>query len=178
MILIAMGANLPHPKYGDPLNTLVEARKELVAMGLDIVGSSSWYRTAPVPISDQPWFVNSVLWVSSNLAPESLLTILHEVEEKFGRVRVDKWEARLLDLDLVAYNDRVTENQHQAEGLVLPHPHMHERAFVMVPITELDPGWMHPRLQKTAEELAKLTAGDQAFEVVRSDLNPDSTALP
>ncbi len=178
MILIAMGANLPHPQYGDPINTLIAARAELGKLGVQVEATSSWYRTAPVPASDQPWFVNSVLSVSCNLPPEELLAVLHEIEEKFGRVRVDKWEARILDLDLLAYNNLVTENQQQTAGLVLPHPHMQARAFVMVPLAEIAPKWRHPGLQKSADELAALIANEQPFELIASDLEEESPHLP
>ncbi len=178
MIFIAMGANLPHPEYGDPINTLIAASKELQSREISVDVSSSWYRTAPVPASDQPWFVNSVLQVSWGGTPEELLAVLHEIEEKFGRVRVDKWEARILDLDLLAFKELVTENQCQAEGLVLPHPLMQERAFVMVPLAELAPDWQHPCFRQTAAALAKSTANEQPFELVKSNQEEDFSDLP
>jgi len=178
MIFIAMGANLPHPEYGDPVNTLIAARKELRRRGVGILASSSWYRTAPVPVSDQPWFVNSVLSVSYDGPAEELLAVLHEIEEKFGRIRTGKWEARILDLDLLAYQNSVTENQSQTSGLVLPHPLMHERAFVMVPLAEMSPDWCHPRLRQSAAELAILTEKGQTFELVESNPEGEFSDLP
>ncbi|GLQ07367.1 2-amino-4-hydroxy-6-hydroxymethyldihydropteridine diphosphokinase [Sneathiella chinensis] len=166
MIIIGMGANLMHPVYGEPVNSLAAAVEELVRRGVTVVAQSSWYRTAPVPVSDQPWYVNAVLKVETDLSAADLLALLHEVEREFGRVREVKWEARVLDLDLLAYDDLVTDNRDKDVGGVIPHPHMHERAFVLVPLDEIAPDWTHPVHGKTARAFLADLGDSQVFDVV------------
>lgn len=166
MILIGIGANLLHPVYGEPLNSLKAAVDKLKETGLNVVRQSSWYRTEPVPVSDQPWFVNAVLEVSTDLSVPELLSHLHTIERDFGRVRDIRWEARVLDLDLLVYHDQVTLNQDQAAGGVIPHPFMHQRGFVLVPLQEIQPDWRHPVLDKTAHQLLQDIGGEHGFEIV------------
>lgn len=166
MILIGMGANLLHPVYGEPLNSLKAAIEELKEAGLDVIGQSSWYRTAPVPVSDQPWFVNAVIEVKTDLSAPDLLSRLHAIEREFGRVREIRWEARVLDLDLLVYHDQVTDNQDQAQGSVIPHPFMHQRGFVLVPLQEIRADWRHPVYEKTADQLLQDLGEQQDFEIV------------
>ncbi len=166
MILVGMGANLDHPVHGEPVNSLKAAIRELEKKQVKIIRQSSWYRTAPVPVSDQPWFVNAVLYVSTERSAGELLSLLHEVEREFGRIRDVKWEARVLDLDLLSYDTVVTDNRDQADGNVVPHPHMQERAFVLAPLAEIAPDWRHPTLDRTAKELLALLDTEQEFEIV------------
>ena len=102
-ILIGLGANLPSPEHGPPVATLEAAVAALAARGLAIRARSRWWESAPVPISDQPWYVNGVVEVETALAPEALLALLHEVEAEFGRHRSVPNAPRVLDLDLLAY---------------------------------------------------------------------------
>ncbi|WP_025898748.1 2-amino-4-hydroxy-6-hydroxymethyldihydropteridine diphosphokinase [Sneathiella glossodoripedis] len=167
MIFIALGANLNHPLYGDPLNTLRAAIEEIEQSGLEVVAKSSWYKTAPVPISDQPWFVNAVIQVRTALPAKELLALLHTIERKFGRVREIQWEARVLDLDLLAYGDSVTQNQDQQLGKVIPHPRMHERRFVMAPLSEISPDWLHPVIGKTAKQICDGLPCDSEVKILK-----------
>ena len=162
MILIGLGANLASPEFGAPPESLEAALALLAERGVRVVARSRWYRSAPVPPSDQPWFVNGVVAVETALEPAALLEVLHAVEARFGRVRRERNAARVLDLDLLAYDDRAS-----AEGVapVLPHPRLHERAFVLRPLAEIAPSWRHPRLGRT---IASLIA----------DLPPDARAEP
>jgi len=139
LILIGLGANLPSA-YGEPPATLRAALDRLLAAGVRITGLSRFWRSAPVPASDQPWYVNAVAVVETDLPPESLLALLHQIEEEFGRVRSVVNAPRLIDLDLLAYGREV-----RTEGaLLLPHPRMTERAFVLLPLSDIAPGWRHP----------------------------------
>lgn len=166
MILIGMGANLLHPIYGEPINSLMAAVEALSKGGLEIVLQSSWYRTAPVPVSDQPWFVNAVVAVKTELAMSDVLSKLHSIERDFGRVRDIKWEARVLDLDLLAYDDVVTNNQDQGLGGVVPHPFMHLRGFVLAPLKEIVPDWCHPVSGRSVTSLLEDIKEEQIFEIV------------
>lgn len=141
MILIGLGANLEHPRYGPPRRTLEAALEALQQSGIVILARSRWYRSAPVPPSDQPWFVNAVASVETSLSPATLLARLHEIEARFGRSRRRRNEARVLDLDLLAYHDRVSA---PGESPILPHPRLAERAFVVLPLAEVAPDWRHP----------------------------------
>lgn len=151
MILIALGANLPHPIHGPPRATLEAALTALSARGVAVSRVSRFYRSAAVPASDQPWFVNAVAAVETALAPAALLAALHAVEKSFGRVRGERNAPRLLDLDLLAYDDRVDPG---GDGQpALPHQRLHERGFVLVPLRDVAPGWRHPVLGRTVDEL-------------------------
>ncbi len=157
-IFIGLGANLPSPRFGPPQATLAAALARLEAVGVKVVARSRWYETAPVPVSDQPWYVNAVAEVESDLPPAGLLAILHRIEEEFGRVRAERNAPRLVDLDLLAYGDAVNDGP---DLPILPHPRMHERAFVLLPLQELAPGWRHPKLGRPLDALIAALPADQ-----------------
>ncbi|MDP6706731.1 MAG: 2-amino-4-hydroxy-6-hydroxymethyldihydropteridine diphosphokinase [Alphaproteobacteria bacterium] len=162
MILIGLGANLASPEHGAPEATLRAALEILAENGVATRLCSRWYCSPPVPASDQPWFVNAVARVETELAPEALLALLHDVESRLGRRRRVRWEARIVDLDLLCYGDLVGGSEPGSE-LELPHPRMHQRAFVLVPLAEVAPGWRHPTLHRTVETLiAELAPADVA----------------
>lgn len=148
MIYIAMGANLPS-RFGVPEATLEEAKRILQSYNVEIVHFSRTWVSAPVPMSDQPFYRNAVLQVKTDLGPEDLLRLLLSVEDHFGRERAEKNGPRVLDLDLLAYGDEVRNTM----DMVLPHPRMHERGFVLIPMQEIAPGWVHPVLKRSVSEL-------------------------
>lgn len=141
MILIGLGANMPSAEFGAPRNTIEAAIAVVEAEGITVARRSSFYESAPVPESDQPWFVNCVIRVETGLEPEPLLDLLLDIERRFGRRRSVRNAARVLDLDLLAYDDIVTGPDARP---VLPHPRMHERAFVLQPLVEIAPDWKYP----------------------------------
>ena len=156
MIVIGIGSNLAAPGYGSPRDTASAALAEFPTIGINVVHRSSWYESEPVPISHQPWFVNAVVAVATALPPVPLLDALLALEAAFGRVREERNAARTLDLDLLDYEGRLSETVR----LVLPHPRLHERRFVLAPLCEIAPHWRHRRLGLTAEELlARLPPG-------------------
>jgi 2-amino-4-hydroxy-6-hydroxymethyldihydropteridine diphosphokinase len=138
VILIALGANLPSPT-GQPARTLKHALGKLMSKGVKICRVSSLYETPAWPNPADPAFVNAVAIVETVLQPVELLVLLHGVETELGRLRSAPNAPRTLDLDLLDYNGRVTK-----AGLVLPHPRMAERSFVLVPLAEIAPDWRHP----------------------------------
>ncbi len=157
MILIGLGANLPSAA-GLPAATLAAALKALCAAGLAIERCSPWYRTAPLPAGDQPWYVNGVAAVATRLEPAEVLALLHRIEERFGRIRRERNEPRPLDLDLLDYDGLV-----RAAAPVLPHPRLHERAFVLLPLRDVAPEWRHPVSGAgVAELIARLPPGQIA----------------
>ena len=157
-IYIGLGANLPSLSHGAPKATLAAALDRLAAEGLHILARSRWYESAPVPLSVQPWFVNAVVRVETSLAPPALLQLLHRVEAEFGRVRGERNAARAIDLDLIAYGDRVTP---RGAVPILPHPRMQERAFVLLPLHEIAKRWRHPLLRRSIDELIAALPSDQ-----------------
>ncbi|MBV8868664.1 MAG: 2-amino-4-hydroxy-6-hydroxymethyldihydropteridine diphosphokinase [Acetobacteraceae bacterium] len=150
MILVALGANLPTPDGASPLVSCRRAATLLDALpGLRLRGLSRWWRSAPVPASDQPDYVNAVALLAGRAEPAALLRALHATEERFGRRRLAANAARTLDLDLIDVEGTVRD----APDPVLPHPRAHLRAFVLAPLAEVAPGWIHPRLGRTVEAL-------------------------
>ena len=112
---------------------------------------SRFYRTAPIGKTDQDWFVNAAALVETYLSPRELLEALLELENQMGRVRKEKWGPRLIDLDLLFYGDRILEE----DGLIVPHPFMPQRLFVLTPLCDIAPDWRHPTLERTCRELAE-----------------------
>jgi 2-amino-4-hydroxy-6-hydroxymethyldihydropteridine diphosphokinase len=156
-ILIGLGANLPSPRYGPPVATLEAALSALADRGLQVVARSGWWESAPVPASDQPWYVNGVIEVRTKLGPEDLLALLHGVEADFGRIRTVPNAPRVLDLDLLAYGSLLRSGP---EPPLLPHPRLAERAFVLRPLAQIRANWRHPATNLTvAEMIARLPAG-------------------
>ena len=164
MILIGLGANLPSAEFGPPPASLDAALRMLQQSGVVVLKRSRWYRTAPVPASDQPWFVNGVAAVETALDPAALLTLMQSIETHFGRVRRERDAARVLDLDLLDYAGRVSEGG--APFLTLPHPRLTERAFVLLPLAEVAPGWRHPATGMGVDELLQRLPTGQAVKLL------------
>jgi len=165
MILIGLGANLESAQFGSPLEAMLVALERLAEAGLRIKDQSPWYRSAPIPASRQPWFVNGVARVDTALAPSALLALLHRVEAQMGRRRAGRWAARIMDLDLLSYNDYIVFGT-QEKQIVLPHPRMTERAFVLAPLLDLVPDWRHPVTGDSAARLLSLLLPDQEIEKI------------
>ncbi len=150
MLLIALGANLAGPSGATPLQTCQQAAAELPgALGLRLAAVSAWYETAPVPPSGQPPYVNGVARLEGSADPASVLAALQAIEQAHGRVRSSANAARSLDLDIVAIGALICA----APDPVVPHPRMHQRAFVLRPLLDVAPDWWHPVLQVSARTL-------------------------
>ncbi|MFO0986734.1 MAG: 2-amino-4-hydroxy-6-hydroxymethyldihydropteridine diphosphokinase [Alphaproteobacteria bacterium] len=146
-IYIALGANLPGPA-GPPRATLEAALVRLAAAGIGIVRRSRWYRSPAWPDAADPEFVNAVAEVETALPPAALLALLHEIEAALGRSRAAANAPRALDLDLVDYHGAV-----EAGPPALPHPRLHRRAFVLLPLAEIAPSWRHPVSRRAIGDL-------------------------
>jgi 2-amino-4-hydroxy-6-hydroxymethyldihydropteridine diphosphokinase len=156
VILIGLGANLSSPVYGTPRETLDAALAAIEEGPVRIAARSPFYRSAPVPASDQPWFVNAVASLETSLNPLELLEFLQDIETRFGRVRERRWDARVLDLDLLAYDDRVVGHpaaDSADAALIVPHPRLAERLFVLRPLADIAPAWRHPITGSTPNEM-------------------------
>jgi 2-amino-4-hydroxy-6-hydroxymethyldihydropteridine diphosphokinase len=160
VILIGIGGNLESAQFGPPRDTLTAALAALKEKRIRILTRSGWYRTEPVPRSDQPWFVNAVVSLATELGAKDLLNALQSTERQFGRVRGEPNAPRILDLDILDYQGEVTDTM----SLVLPHPRLHERRFVLIPIAEIAPDWRHPILELTAAQLLARLSSEQQIE--------------
>ena len=136
---VALGSNL-----GNREENLRTALKHLEENGVQVVKVSTFIETEPYGVTDQPGFINAVCQVATELAPLELLRLLLSIEQEMGRVRLRRWGERNIDLDLLLYEDAVLES----EELTLPHPDMHNRDFVLVPLAEIAPEEVHPLLGK------------------------------
>ena len=146
---IALGGNL-----GDSPRILSEAITAIAQVpSIEVTARSHFYRTAPVG-PPQPDYINACILIETSLTPMALLHQLLSIENQFGRVRQVRWGARSLDLDLLFYGDRTLD----LLGLTVPHPRLHERPFVLVPLMDIASDWQHPVLNQTTEQLlAELT---------------------
>ena len=158
MILIGLGSNLPSP-VGDSAATLRAALAALNEKDIRVVSQSRFWRTAPVPVSSQPWFVNAVAAIETTFLPEDLLAQLHEIEHRFARTRYDLNAARTLDLDILDYNGLCRD-----EAPILPHPRLSERAFVLLPLQDIAPQWIHPSNGISLATLIARLPSDQRAE--------------
>lgn len=163
MKLVALGANLPS-RFGTPAQTLYAALKAMAQKGVWPVQISRVWKTAPVPyVEGQPWYHNAVAAVETAQSAPDLLKTLLSIEEDFGRVRTVKNAPRLLDLDLIAYDREIIKN---GEELIVPHPRMQERAFVLLPMEDISDDWTHPEMGRTLEALIAALPKDQQAEPV------------
>ena len=167
-IVIALGANLSS-KAGSPLETLSTALRLLERRGVQVKRRSRWWRTPAFPIGTGPEFVNAAAVIRHASDPDAALSMLHAVEAELGRRREARWGARVVDLDLLAYGERILPDaatlrrwidlppaeaaQTTPDRLILPHPRLQERAFVLAPMCDVAPDWRHPLLALTAREL-------------------------
>jgi 2-amino-4-hydroxy-6-hydroxymethyldihydropteridine diphosphokinase len=166
--LVAFGGNAALGGMMPP-EVVRTAADALASPDLRIVSRSRLYATPCFPAGAGPDFVNAAALVETALDPAALLAVLHAVEAAFGRQRVQRWGQRTLDLDLLAYGDLVLpdartqdhwrglpleDQARQAPGqLILPHPRLQDRAFVLVPLADVAPDWRHPRLGLTVREM-------------------------
>lgn len=158
MILIALGANLPS-RYGTPAETLLNAYEAIQEKGVRILQKSRIWLTAPVPFDpDQDWYHNSVISVETDLSPSDLLDLMLSIEAEFGRVRSIKNAPRILDLDLIAYHDKIIRD---GERLIVPHPRCHERLFVLRPLADVSKVWTHPILGHEVSDMLQNIPPDQ-----------------
>jgi len=156
-IWVAIGANV-QGAWGKPRDAFDRALRELRAIGLYEIARSGLFLTRPVGQVRQPDFLNAVFGIRGSISPAALLRFLKTLEKRAGRRANGKWGPRPLDLDILDFGGR-TIGQSMASRrrgeLILPHPELTERGFVLVPLAEVAPGWRHPRIGVRAEALLK-----------------------
>lgn len=131
-----------------------------------VLRTSSFYRTKPVGFTEQDWFMNAAVLCETDLEPEEFLNVLLELEQNFGRVRTIRWGPRTLDLDLLFFGFRQVDKPH----LKIPHPLMQERLFVLAPLAEIEPDWVHPALGFSVRAmLDRLVKTDHQQEIQKLD---------
>ncbi len=151
-VFLALGANL-----GDREKNLQEALARLAPF-VHITDSSSVYETEPVGVREQPWFLNKVVRGTTTLSPVDLLRRVKKIEIEMGRSEGIRFGPRPIDIDILFY-DRVIE---LSPALTIPHPRLHERAFVLRPLAEIAPDFVHPRFRlRIRDLLARLEAPDE-----------------
>jgi 2-amino-4-hydroxy-6-hydroxymethyldihydropteridine diphosphokinase len=161
---IGIGSNL-----GDSVRTCLDAIEALRnGPAVSILKTSSFFRTRPVGFAGQNWFVNAAVLCETALEPQPLLDFLLELEKDFGRVRTVRWGPRTLDLDIIFFGSR----QVDLPGLQIPHPRMHERLFVLAPLAEVEPEWVHPALGLSVDQMRdRLLETDHGQEIQKLDVS-------
>ena len=156
MIIISLGANVTS-RWGNAATTILEAFRQLEREGISIRRHSALYATTPMGVVNQPVFVNAAVLAFAALPPKALLSVLKKIEAKAGRKRTQRWGPRPLDLDIVDYKSRIinwprngTNARENKDRLILPHPQIQFRPFVLQPLRDVAPHWHHPVLGQTA----------------------------
>ncbi len=144
VLYLLLGANL-----GDRMQSFRSAQDLIEARIGCIQLVSSVYETAPWGVLDQPSFLNQVLAVETVLAPLDILSCILTIEKELGRVRLERWAARMIDIDILYYDDLVIESR----DLIIPHPRLQDRRFTLAPLAEIAPDYCHPLLQRTHLQL-------------------------
>ena len=179
VVLVALGANLPSP-VGDPTDTVSYAIDKLQSL-FPGTRASRLYISPAFPAGSGPDYINAAACFETHLPASEILQNLHQIEEELGRRRGERWAARVMDLDLLGVGQEVLPNlethakwrtlpleeqmQRAPDGLILPHPRLQERAFVLKPLAEIAPEWVHPVLGSTVGQMLADLPEDQCAEV-------------
>lgn len=181
--LIALGANLTS-RTGAPDATLRQALADLAAVpGVSLRAVSRFWRTPAHPAGSGPDYINAAAAIATDLTPEALLAVLHRIEADLGRVRTNlRWQSRGIDLDLLAVGDLVAPDPATQDrwrllppdqqavdappSLILPHPRLQDRGFVLVPLSDIAPAWVHPLTGQSTRQMLAALDRDQIADIV------------
>ncbi|TQV66472.1 2-amino-4-hydroxy-6-hydroxymethyldihydropteridine diphosphokinase [Aliiroseovarius halocynthiae] len=178
--MVLLGSNVTYA-LNESAELVRDAVKCLSARGLRITSISPYYSTACFPEGAGPDFINVAAQLEVESDPDQILSELHQVEDLFGRERPSRWAQRSLDIDLIAYDDRIAPNRQTflhwmnlplerqmketPDQLILPHPRLQDRSFALIPLADVAPDWRHPVLGKTIKEMADALSDDAKNEV-------------
>jgi dihydroneopterin aldolase/2-amino-4-hydroxy-6-hydroxymethyldihydropteridine diphosphokinase len=152
-VFIGIGSNL-----GNKEENICKAIKLIGELdSTEVIDASSFYKTSPVGFVDQDWFINAVIKIKTYLPPNELMSSLLSIESSLGRIRKEKWGARTIDLDILFYGNIILNE----EDITVPHPHLHERKFVLEPFCEIEPEFVHPVYNKSILRLCNELQGDE-----------------
>lgn len=165
--LISIGGNIKNPDGLHPIQTFQKVIEELKNDNIILIAKSEIFLSEPVPKSQQPNYYNLVLLCKSNHMAGELLNILLKKEKKFGRIRYKKNMSRCLDLDLINFDNRVRKSL----KLIIPHPRMHLRKFVLLPLKNIDPGWIHPLFKKNIFYYLKKISKQKILKIKKIDFS-------
>ncbi len=181
LTLVAIGGNLASQK-DSPIELVQQGLAAVRALAVDDFRASRLFRTPAFPLGSGPDFVNAAMSFFSDMDPQTLLEALHEIEAAAGRTRAQRWEARLLDLDLLAVGgevlpdgagfrhwaglDQAAQQSAAPQELILPHPRLHERSFVLMPLLDVAPDWLHPVLGRSVRQMCAALPAAEVAQVV------------
>jgi len=165
-VFLLLGANL-----GNPATQLAKALEKIESQVGKIEVCSSLYESEAWGVTDQPKFLNQVALVSTSLPPLDILDTIQTIENNLGRVRLSKWGARVIDIDILYFNHVCIQH----ERLVVPHPYLPDRRFVLVPLSEIAPSFTHPKLGLTTIDL--LTQCEDSLDVHLYNPNDNDNAI-
>lgn len=155
-LFLLLGSNLGNRQQH------IDNAERMIASYIGIIDkTSSVYETEPWGYSEQPSFLNKVIVSKTNLLPHDVLEKIIDIEIKLGRIRNEKWHERIIDIDVLFYDDLI----YDAADLKIPHPHLHERRFTLMPLYELVPDYCHPVLRKTIRKLLDECADNTRVEL-------------
>ena len=180
--IIALGSN-GQERVEDNLKEVESSLKDIEQAGLRILNQSSFYQTPCFPAGAGPDFVNAVVIVESDKSARAILDCLHEIEHDRGRIRAKRWGQRVIDIDLLAKGEQVCPDadtvlrwvhlplneqlEKAPDQLILPHPRIQDRGFVLVPLVEIAPDWRHPVLGLSAKEMLEALPAQEMAEIKR-----------
>ena len=178
--LIGLGSNLQWGSL-DPADIISLSIYSLTAYPNSVKKISRFFQTPAFPIGSGPNFVNAAIMIRTKLTPQEVLAVLHEIEQQNARLREKRWAARTLDLDLLSYGASVIPNSEEfrywfdlpldrqmkeiPDKLILPHPRLHQRSFVLSPVMDIAPDWVHPVLGLSVAELYAQLSKEERCEL-------------
>ena len=166
MIILSLGSNLSS-KFGDRFKNLEIAMNYLEGYGILIEKKSSFYETPSYPNTNDPKFINVIISVKTKLPPIDLMSVLIHIEEKLGRKRNKKNDPRTCDIDIIDYEQKIINFKYRDLDLIVPHERMHSRNFVLFPLIEIIPNWIHPQTKENISDIIKKLSNEDRKSVLK-----------